>query len=69
MGITVYSLLWVLQDFYHQPWQPKGHKGGDPILGSSHDCHAPQGSEWVLDVGRITVRGLGGREEGFGKVL
>ena len=27
MGIMVYSLLWVMQDFVHQPYHPKKVKG------------------------------------------
>ena len=57
MGIMVYSLLWVMQDLYHQPyWQmPKVTKRGfwsEPPnkedcnpLGSSDDCLALDSGE------------------------
>ena len=32
MGIMVYSLLWVMQDLYHQPYRPEEHVLKDQIL-------------------------------------
>ena len=39
MGIMVYSLLWVMQDFVHQPWvflnsgvwEPQSGRSGPPL--------------------------------------
>ena len=37
MGIMVYSLLWVLQDLYHQPYTASGY------LRASHFAKLPDG--------------------------
>ena len=37
MGIMVYSLLWVMQDFVHQPYPLKGFLKKGSIKGSTRD--------------------------------
>ena len=54
MGITVYSLLWVMQDFVHQPYH-RQHR---------HNCGAS--SSATVDNQKLigTLRGVGGRGVG-----
>ena len=41
MGILVYSLLWVMQDLYHQPFSPILDAMGFRVQGSSGVYGAP----------------------------
>ena len=52
MGIMVYSLLWVMQDFYHQPYAPS-----HPIHPVRQAIEAPLKGTWlrVSGLGFITV--------------
>ena len=57
MGIRVYSLLWVMQDFVHQPYEGSD----DPGPRSSCRC----GNQFGGRGGR-REEGLGFREQGLG---
>ena len=39
MGIMVYSLLWVMQDFVHQPYQQKGSLKVKGKYDETHETH------------------------------
>ena len=47
MGITVYSLLWVMQDFDHQQYQPFSRKPSIPVVASVAPYAQTLVSEWI----------------------
>ena len=47
MGIMVYSLLWVMQDFVHQPYLNTHFESWNPT--TERSWH-PQGPTWGTDV-------------------
>ena len=55
MGIMVYSLLWVVQDFVHQPYQDKSQSQSSSVLILflrflyKHKCREPSGAVGELD--------------------
>ena len=57
MGIMVYSLLWVVQDFVHQPYHPKNQAVNKLVVvilargARRRDDESPRGSEATASAG------------------
>ena len=59
MGIMVYSLLWEMQDFVHQPYKPQikmQNSGLGAVSGTSHARRKYDLGDLALDVGEGVTR-------------